>query len=440
MSKSEDIKQGRIDTLLADSSLKFIQFKGSDLFSSPDTHGYAPLTQRAFSQLAYKTFTAGVSKGNIDDLLHALRAIAPDRSDLSRYVAFRDRIWDMERLEFTDTTMEWVYATDIAVQSDTKKAWDFLVQLAAGDEALAHDYLQAIAPLFMARKPSGVIWFVGDGANGKSSLISALYRLLGRYFASMTTAAIEDGRDTPNLNGKLGNIVRESSETRVEDTERYKAIGTHEPFIVHKFHSQDMTEVFTDFHTIFNANNIPVFSDKTKGARRRTLIIPFPAHFKDNPTFDDDTFTPEFLGGLATLVLETTKEIREQGYRFEWSDATLQAKASYDSDVNSAEAYMRHLEDAGVKGFYNYHLLKQEYENWCSLNGMVPLGITTLRRTLANEVNPIRTSVRDNEKTVWRYHFADVANDELVWLDNGYGMPQPKKKKQPTNGVLDKSW
>lgn len=438
MSKAEEIKKQRVEALLEDPLLHFIQFKGASMMRTNNTKGYVPLTSDNFSRLAYERFE-GISKNGIEDLLHAVRIKAKDRSDLARYIAFGDKIWDMEKLEFTDDTLDWVYASDIKPAEPGSKgyeaAFQFLLELATGDETLAYDYLQSLAPIAMTRKPSGVIWFVGSGSNGKSALINALYMILGRYFASLTTSSIEDGRDAPRLNGILGNICRESSESRVEDTERYKAIGTHEPFAVHKFRTQDMIEVVPDFHTIFNANNIPVFSDKTKGARRRTLILPFNAHFKDDPTFEERTFTTDFLGGMLTLILETTMKMREQGYRYEWGDATLRAKESYDSDVNSVEAYLEYLKDSGIVGFYNYAMLKVNYEMWCSHHGYVPLGMTTLKRTMSNEVGATRKAIRTkNIKTgdntvVQRYQFAEVIDDELVWLDNGYGLRNKEDAK-----------
>lgn len=444
MSKAEQIKLARITELVEDQTLHFIQFKGLALWRGPSTRGFSPLRSDDFSRLVYQRFS-GISKSHIDDLLHAVRTTAPDRTDLAKFVAFQDQVWDMEALQFVDDTLEFVYESGFKPTGNVDKAWEFLVQLADGNEDLARDYIQSIAPLFMMRKPTGVIWFVGGGSNGKSALINALYRIIGKYFASMTTSAIEDGRDSPRLNGVLGNICRESSESRVEDTERYKAIGTHEPFTVHKFHSQDTIEIDTGFHTIFNANNIPVFSDKTKGARRRTQIVPFPATFRDDPSFEDRTFTREFLGGLIQLVLETTHTIRDNGYRYKWSDATVKAKQMYDNDVNSAEAFLEFLKEAGVVGFSNYAILKMNYENWCSHNGLVPLGVTTLKRTVTTDAGVVRKAVRDDGKVVARYFFPEAADDTLVWLDNGYGLRNPEdaqlvEKTTKVQSTLDEGW
>ena len=53
----------------------------------------------------------------------------------------------------------------------------WLLELADGDEDLAYDYIQAIAPIMLKNKPSGIIWFVGSGSNGKSSLLKVVHKL-----------------------------------------------------------------------------------------------------------------------------------------------------------------------------------------------------------------------------------------------------------------------
>lgn len=441
-SKTEGIKAERVDELMNNCGYTFVHFKGGDLMSGSGTNGFVPFDSRIFGRL-YQSKFSGASENMITDTAKTIKTISNDWSQYDHLIAFGDQVWDMKKLEFVDDQFQFVYSTRIKPNNNTKLVWKFLMELARDDKELAKDYLQSIAPIAMYRKPTGVVWFVGDGANGKSSLISALYRLIGdRHLASLTTAAIEDGKATPVLRGILGNICRESSESRVEDTERYKAIGTHEPFAVRQMYTQENITVETNFHTIFNANNVPVFSDKTKGARRRTLVVPFLAHFDDNPSFDDETFTDEFLGGLLTLILEETKVIRDNRYRYKWSDSTIRAKEAYDSEVNSAESYIQHIQELGVAGFYNYQRLKQEYDNWCAAAGMIPLGVVSLKRTLNQAVNPLRRAIRTEHGIVQRYFFKDSAEDDLVWLDNGYGMPHPQdnKRKAPAQAKLAPEW
>lgn len=442
-SRAEVEKKARVEDLMTNQGFNFVHFKGADLMSGPGTNGFIKFDSRRFAALVQREYP-GTTDNMTNDFAKTIKVIAPDWSHTDRYIAFYDRVWDMVTLDWAPDQLEYVYSSRIKPNSNTAPAWKFLTELSMGDEALAHDYLQAMAPLGMYRKPTGVVWFIGDGANGKSSLINALYRIFGPHLASLTTSAIEDGKAAPSLTGILGNIVREASEARVEDTERYKAIGTHEAFSVRQLYTQDNIIIETNFHTIFNANNIPVFSDKTKGARRRTLVVPFKAHFADNPSFEDETFTDEFLGGLLTLILEETKVIRDNGYRYKWSDATLRAKEAYDSEVNSAEAFIDYLSQSSVAGFTNYAVLKINYEVWCGHQGLVPLGITTLKRTMTTAVNPTKKSVRDGKIVYSRYFFIDALDDDLVWLENGYGVLQPKeieaKQPVPETERLSEEW
>lgn len=437
MALTEKMKHERTLALLK--SADFIRFHQSLMWrptaNAPastlaHTGGYRPLEYDTFRQMAYLKYP-GILESNIRDIHYELTALAPDRTPYGHLFATatytgNPRVWDMRAVQWDDSVeslLGAVYQTRIVpTDSDTARAkvWTFLTELGAGDSSLANDYLQACAPLLLERKPAGVIWFVGDGANGKSSLINLLYRLFGPYLTSLTAAAIEDGRAVPSLRGALGNIVRESSESRIEDSERYKAIGTHEPLTVRLMRSNETTTVTSGFHTIFNANNIPTFADKTQGARRRTLVVPFPAHFKDDSNFEDRTFTPAFQGAFLQLLTEAAVEVAQHGYQ--WSERTMEAKRAYDDEVNSAEAYVDYLLSSSIRGFHNYQLLKMNYEVWCSNNGMEPLRIISLKRALTNSVHPQRVAIRENNRTIPRYVFDGVDQRDLQWLDIGYGV------------------
>lgn len=406
--KKTKIKQQQYELLAT--KHRFVNFRGAPLLLDPDSNAFRPLTSDTFARLHYQSFPYATI-AQIKEVEHLVRNASPDLSHLDHLIDFNGRVWNTRTLSFETGDPDTVLRSQILPQADhAPKVQKYLLQLAAGDQLLAQDYLQGLAPLFMEKKPTGVIWFIGGGANGKSALINAVYRIIGDHLTSLTVSAIEDGRDTPRLNGVIGNVCRESSEGRVEDTERYKAIGTHEPFDVHKFHSQDSVRVNTNFHTVFNANNIPVFSDKTEGARRRTLIIPFPAKFADNPSFEAKTFTPSFLGGLLHLILEATALIQSNGFQYSFSKATLTAKGEYDAEVNSAEAFLAHLRSQRVKAFTNYGMLKTTYENWCLDHGLVPLGITSLKRVMSNIAFAESNTFRDSEGKVRRWYFIDKHN------------------------------
>jgi hypothetical protein len=287
------------------------------------------------------------------------------------------------------------------------------MSLAGNDSGLYDDIMQSLAPLVMDKKPDGVIWWVGDGANGKSTLMDAIYRIFPGQLASLTVKGLVDGRDAPMLNGVLANVVKESSEGRVDDTERYKAIGTHEGFRVHKFHSQDDILIRGNLHHIFSANSVPIFNDKGWSARRRTFVVPFKQVFQSDPTFEERTFTPEFFGELIMEMCRYARKLRDQGYRYKWSAQTLGAKEEYDTEANNAEEYGRELINEGVVAFESFRPLRIDYENCCADNGYTPLGATNLRKAmyaLSFERISVRTDI-DGPSTVKMYRLGAVSSN-----------------------------
>ena len=409
------------------------------LVKQPFPH-YTPLHKEMFDRIAYPIL-GGVSRSRMSDVFAYLANTAEDLSHNENLILFglEDRsaggfedyyaegavstVWDMDGLDTFDlqtvTPDQCVWRSPYGRVSTRGEKLKFIMDLAGGNEGVYDDIMQSIAPLIMRKKPDGVIWWVGDGANGKSTLMDALWRIFPGQLSSITVKRLVDGRDTPSLNGTLGNIVKESSEGRVEDTEIYKAVGTHENFRVHKFHSQDDIEIQGNLHHIFSANSIPTFNDKGYSARRRTFIVPFNATFESDPTFEERTFTPEFFGKLIQEMCVYAQRIKKQGYRYKWSAVTLAAKADYDADANNAEVYGEHLIKIGCVGFDSFTPVKNHYEQWCGDNGFVPLGITNLRRAI-QALGFERLTARDDGGTRKLYRLPNVQSADLQEMGMGH--------------------
>lgn len=390
-------------------SYRIVRFKHRPMIEQPIPYPhFIPLHKEQFDKLAYPIL-GGVSRSRISDVYAYLCSTAEDLSKNEHLLSFGipllerpieadtplefhvknpPAVWDMDELawrsEIDQSACVWRSPYQPLNRSNTapSERLPFIMSLAGQDEGVYDDIMQSIAPLVMKQKPDGIIWWVGNGANGKSTLMDALYRVFPNAFASITVRRLIDGRDTPSLNGVLANVVKESSEGRVDDSEVYKSLGTHENFRVHKFHSQDDIEINGNLHTIFSANAIPSFSDKGYSMRRRTFIIPFMQQFQSNPDFEGDTFTPLFFGQLINEMCRYARILKSQGYRYKWSATTLAAKLEYDAEASNAEEYAKAIIDEGVVSFLSFNPVRIDYENWCADNGYVPLGIGNLRKAL----------------------------------------------------------
>lgn len=456
---------------------KIVRFRGRPmvLVGENGFDHYRPLHREQFDRLAYPLL-GGISRSRMGDVFSYLSNTADDMSGNDNLVLFGmtsindegvptnglPMVWDTEELTWSQIPPEFtVWRSPYAPAVPTRDAdgkplpVQFIMQLADGDQGVYDDIMQSIAPLIMSKKPDGVIWWVGDGANGKSTLMDALYRIFPGQLSSITVKRLVDGRDTPSLNGTLANIVKESSEGRIDDTEIYKSIGTHENFRVHKFHSQDDVEIRGNIHHIFSANSIPAFNDKGFSARRRTFIIPFKRRFESDPLFEQKTFTKETFGQLIQEMTRYAARIKQQGYKYKWSAATLAAKADYDSEANNAEEYVKEALQQGVVAFDTYRLVKIDYENWCADNGYVPLGIGNLKKVLS-AVGFNRTSFRNagnNPQNIYRLeHINETGLDALgmsrpgLYTTSGF-VPQetadpeiPEMPPQNKESILKGKW
>jgi putative DNA primase/helicase len=167
-----------------------------------------------------------------------------------------------------------------------------------------------------------------------------------------------------------------------------------------------------NLHHIFSANNIPTFGDKSDGAKRRTLLIPFEARFDDDPMFIERTFTSEFYAQHLGLFLQYAQRLKEQNYHYVFGGLSLEVKERYDEGTNSAASYIDELLDQHIYAFNTYANLYMDYENWCNDGGYVVLGRQHLRRAAENRGYHSTTS-RDGDKHIRRYVHKDFSFIDL---------------------------
>lgn len=417
----------------------FVQFRGRAMVQveEPFPH-FVPLARERFDRMAYPLL-GGITRSRVSDVMAYTMNAAPDHTVYDHLILFGRAdipedsdsppnfpgstltVWDTRELTVTGIAPNlcvWrsPFASVSNIDQTTREhiRLPFIMSLAGGDPELYDDIMQSIAPMIMEKKPDGVIWWVGDGANGKSTLMDAIYRIFPGQLSSITVKRLTDGRDTPSLNGTLANIVKESSEGRVDDTEVYKSIGTHEDFGMHKFHSQESVTIRGNLHHIFSGNSIPAFNDKGFSARRRTFIIPFNQRFESDPNFEEKTFTPEFFGKLVTEMFKYANRIKRQGYRYKFSAKTLAAKAEYDTEANNAEEYATSIVADGVVGFSSFNFVRGDYESWCSDNGYVALGVGHMRRAVQAVGFERYTHRQDDGKQTKFYRLSNFDDKDLV--------------------------
>lgn len=300
---------------------RIIRFRGKIMIKTREPDGqYTLMDKEAFEQAAYPLL-GSMPKSHMNSAFAYLRSTAENLTANDHFIAFgatgHQVVWDMESLEIrTDILPDDCVWHSPYKLSESSEPSPLIMRLAGGDEGVYSDIMQSLAPLVMATKPVGVIWWTGDDTSGKSALLSALGQLFSSQLSHLTTEQLIGGRsNTTQLNQILGNVAEGNSQ--IIHSSIYKSIGSHEDFTMRKYHSQYGMEIQGGAHYIFSATDVPTVYRKDW----RTHVIQL-----DNT---QGVALPErTLGQLAAEMCRYAVQIKGRGYRYSWSEVVANNKQS----------------------------------------------------------------------------------------------------------------
>ncbi len=226
-----------------------------------------------------------------------------------------------------------------------------------------------------------IMLFVGEGANGKSVLLSVIKRLLGsENVSSVTPQQLEKSRfSSAQLYGKLACIAGDIPSKPLQFTGILKMLTGGD--LIHAEHKHRDPFDFVNYaKLIFSANQVPESWDPTSAFYRRFRIIEFPNTFSP----DSSSFLPRdvLLGkltseteksGILNLVIESLKRLRDQG-QLTGEQSVSQKRLDYIKRSDPAhyffERFLFHDPEAPVipkRDFYDM------YVKYCRSQGNIPI-------------------------------------------------------------------
>lgn len=186
----------------------------------------------------------------------------------------------------------------------------FLSDVFCGDEEQIQLFLE-MAGSCLYRKVAFHAWFLllGEGSNGKSTVISLLRALLGAKNCSYLSLEQFScgGFDIPELDQKFANLGDDIEDKPIQASGLLKKISAGNTVTTARKFGQPF-EMESSATLVFSSNSLPFCSDRTNGFYRRMKIIKFQATFSDtDPGFDPDILekitTQEALSYLLSLSI-----------------------------------------------------------------------------------------------------------------------------------------
>ena len=214
------------------------------------------------------------------------------------------------------------------------------------------------------------ILFVGEGNNGKSTLISVLKSLLGlENISAVSLQELEINRFAKvDLFGKLANLYADLPDSSVKEVGTFKMLTGGDPIRGEKKFKSSFP--FVNYAKLtFSCNVVPEVYEDTTAFFRRWIIIQFPTTF-DGTTADKGILkkltTAEELSGILNFALEGLNRLRSTGWTFSNSRSTEEVRQDYIRRSSPMKAFLMDCTSFKSDGVVGKKALFQAFVTYCS--------------------------------------------------------------------------
>lgn len=252
--------------------------------------------------------------------------------------------------------------------------------------------------------------FLGEGANGKSTLLSLLKAFIGRDNCSnVPWHALElDKFALSALDGKLVNLFADIPSRGLNLTSSFKMLtGGDDIGTDKKFRNRYS---FVNFaRLVFSANKPPrVYDEDSFAFWRRWAIIDFPNEFtgeKDDKEILAKLTTKKELSGLLNLALEGMRRLLDQG-RYSYSKTVEGTTEIYLRAADPVYAFVQDRCKQDPDAYVSKEELYAAFTEYCQACHLPVKKPNSFARALQNQshvkVSSIRPQVGEERITAWR--------------------------------------
>ena len=251
-------------------------------------------------------------------------------------------------------------------------------------------------------------FLVGDGANGKSTLINLIRDTFGfENCCAVSPHDFERRFATVQLHNRLINLADDIGSRRVMETGDFKKACSGDIIQVEQ-KGKPMFQIKPYATPIFAANEMPYFQDDSYGAKSRRIIIPFNAQFKPgspnyDPTIGLKINTPEVRQALIWRGCEGAQRLM-RNEKFTMPEACVSALKVFERENSNISMWI-YERDITADNFIGNTTgqMHQEFRTYCKEIGTKNVNsIQSFGRTILKEFPELEKGSNNGEK-VYKY-------------------------------------
>lgn len=282
-------------------------------------------------------------------------------------------LYNIETGELEDFTPSYISKNKIATAynpaAQSNMMDQFIDDLACGDTSIKA-VIEEMVGISLHRLADYDAFFilVGDGSNGKSTLLELMKNMLGeKNVSSVELKDLEKTFKTAELFGKLVNIGDDISSNDIKNSSFIKKLASGNQINVEK-KGKNPFEMKSYAKMIFSSNATPVIHDTSHGLNRRLLLIPLNNKFPNNLEYKNRIMVTESYEYLLKVGIEGLKRVLTNNGMFTSSKAIEKAGNDYQKLNNPVLAYLEevdHSEEILNEPTEDVFL---RFQTWCSIN------------------------------------------------------------------------
>lgn len=250
---------------------------------------------------------------------------------------------------------------------------------------------------------------IGNGANGKSTLLDLLERFLGEEnTAGPSLQDLLNNRFAKiQLYGKLANIHADLSPEELEKTGTFKMLTGGDTINGEKKH-KDPINFKNHAKLIYSANELPKTSDRTEAFFRRWIVIDFPNQFTEdnedtNTNLPECLINPESMSGLLNWALDGLDRIKEQE-GFSMTESRKEIQERWILKTDSLRAFVNRALTTKIDARTSRNDLYEIYKKFCNHHNIYIAKKQTVTKripTIMPEVKKVRPEVDGDRVRCW---------------------------------------
>jgi putative DNA primase/helicase len=305
--------------------------------------------------------------------------------------------------------------------------WErFLREVLGGDEEIQDYFHQLVGYLMSGETSLQQMWmFVGNGSNGKSTLLKILQKVLGPEYAQQAPESVLMGRANPGgaspdlarLNGVRMALLSETGYGQSFNEERLKGLVAADTTTARPLY-RDFEEFTPQAKFLLATNHLPVVRGTDTGIWRRLVVVPFNMEFEvgSDPTLYQDLVAE--LPGIFAWAVRGAVRWYDSNVDFIVPSAWTLATNQYRSEHDAIQGFLDEHVVLDKAAFVGATELYNEYLVWCHADGRQALSQSEFgQRMMASGLVTKQRKFKAN-----RYHYIGVALRPVARADEGVRM------------------